>query len=73
MPHIGSNVLALGKRTPHVTSNAFALESQRIVGQQQLSATWWIALRKKQNMKFNDVFTNLTSHFVWQIQFCGGQ
>jgi len=40
MPHIGSNVLALGKRTLHVSSNAFPLGSQRRVGQQQLGATW---------------------------------
>jgi hypothetical protein len=40
MPHIGYNVLALGKKTPHVNSNDFALGSERRVGQQQLGATW---------------------------------
>jgi hypothetical protein len=40
VPHIGSNVLTLGKRTLHVSSNAFPLGSQRRVGQQQLGATW---------------------------------
>jgi hypothetical protein len=28
---------------------------------------------KKINVKINDVFTNVTSHFIWQIHFCGSQ